>query len=80
MSRYTPRQSAEFEARQMCFEFGQRARRIAREVAETIKKAEKWLSKHFRTTKNTDSPPKQLFLDLNFSESPLCTLNSDLAL
>lgn len=48
MNRYTPRQSAEFEARQGCFEFGKRARRIAREVEATIKKAGKHLAKHFR--------------------------------
>lgn len=48
MNRYTPRQSEEFEARQMCFDFGKRARRIAREVAATIAKAGRHLTKHFR--------------------------------
>lgn len=48
MNRYTPRNSDEFEERQMCFDFGKRARRIAREVAATIAKAGRHLAKHFR--------------------------------
>lgn len=48
MNRYTPRNSDEFEARQMYFDFGKRARRIAREVAATIAKAGRHLAKHFR--------------------------------
>lgn len=48
MNRYTPRHSDEFETRQMCFEFGKRARRIASEVAATIAKAGRHLAKHFR--------------------------------
>lgn len=73
MNRYTPRNSAEFEARQMCFEFGKRARRIAAEVAATIKKAGKWLTKHFRAPL-TGQKPHQLVLELDsIAQIPLLT-------
>lgn len=38
MSRYTPRQSTEFEARQLCFEFGDACRFVAALVTN-VKKA-----------------------------------------
>ena len=64
MSRYTPRNSIEFEARQWCFEFGARARRIAAEVGRTIKTMKKWLCKEFRKAIQVKQP-HQFILELD---------------
>jgi hypothetical protein len=76
MNRYTPRNSSEFEARQICFEFGKRARRIAREVAATIKKAGKWLVKALNPAISFKKP-HQLVLELDaIAQMPLFDMRS----
>ncbi len=73
MNRYTPRNSEEFEARQFCFEFGKRARRIAKEVSTTIKKAGKYLAKQFHKALPAKKP-HQLILELDsIAQIPLFT-------
>jgi hypothetical protein len=64
MSRYTPRNSTEFETRQMCFEFGARARRIATQVGKTIKTMKKWLCREFRKAIQVKKP-HQYVLELD---------------
>lgn len=72
MSRYTPRQSAEFEARQRCFDFGMACRFVADLTANVKKSLTNWTRKFFAKPTKPTSPPVQLFLDLIFSDSPLC--------
>lgn len=77
MNRYTPRQSAEFEARQQCFDFGMACRFVADLTANVKKHLANYVRKFFAKPEKRNSPPVQLFLDLIFSESPLCLLQSD---
>jgi len=76
MNRYTPRKSAEFEARQQCFDFGMACRFVADLAANVKKQLTNYVRKFFAKPENRTSPPTQLFLDLNFSESPLYLLQS----
>lgn len=70
MSRMTPRNSPEFEARQMCLEFGARARRIMQAVSATIRKCHNLIVKHFATP-NTGKA-HQLVLELDsIAQMPL---------
>lgn len=80
MNRYTPRKSAEFEARQQCFDFGTACRFVADLTANVKKHLANYVRKFFAKPEKPISPPKQLFLDLIFSESPLCPLILDPAL
>ncbi len=77
MNRYTPRNSAEFEARQQCFDFGTACRFVADLTASVKKNLANYVRKFFAKHEQPISPPKQLFLDLIFSESPLCLLQLD---
>lgn len=73
MSRYTPRQSPEFEGRQLAFEFGEACRFVA-ELAASVKKTLcKYVSHFFKKMdlgSENQFPPEQLFLDLNFEGFP----------
>lgn len=80
MNRYTPRKSAEFEARQQCFDFGMACRFVADLTASVKKHLTNYVHKFFAKPEKRTSPPKQLFLDLNFSDSPLRQPILDLAL
>lgn len=55
MNRYTPRKSNEFEARQMCFDFGAACRFVA-ELAASVRKSLGGWWKKVRPT-----PPKPVF-------------------
>lgn len=70
MSRYTPRKSSEFEARQLCFEFGEACRFVAKLAAEVKKTLKSWAAKMFAPVINEASPPVQQNLDLNFEDFP----------
>lgn len=72
MNRYTPRQSAEFDARQQCFDFGMACRFVADLTASVKKHLANYVRKFFTKPEKHTSPPKQLFLDLIFSDYPLC--------
>lgn len=73
MSRYTPRQSAEFESRQMAFDFGAACRFVAQLGASIRKELRTWAAAFFAPVKNFVSPPEQQKLDLILSDSPLST-------
>lgn len=77
MNRYTPRNSAEFEARQQCFDFGMACRFVADLTASVKKHLANYVRKFFVKPEKPISPPKQLFLDLIFSESPLYLMPAD---
>ncbi|WP_295006845.1 hypothetical protein [uncultured Dechloromonas sp.] len=64
MSRYTPRQSAEFEDRQGCFEFGEACRFVAATVFDVKKAITSWV-KGFFAKANTAKKPHQLVLELD---------------
>lgn len=74
MNRYTPRNSPEFEARQLCLEFGGRARRIMQAVAKTISKCHNLIVRHFRTP--ITGKVHQLVLELDsIAQMPLWRTN-----
>lgn len=65
MNRYTPRKSAEFEARQFCFAFGEACRFVA-SLANDVKKALTGYVKAFFTkAAPIFKKPHQLVLELN---------------
>lgn len=66
MSRYTPRKSAEFESRQMAFEFGEACRFVANLVANVKNDLKKWACAFFRPVLATIFPPEQKILNLDF--------------
>lgn len=74
MNRYTPRNSAEFEARQQCFDFGMACRFVADLTASVKKHLANYVRKFFAKRNEQTFPPEQLFLDLNFYNSPLSTM------
>lgn len=72
MNRYTPRKSAEFEARQQCFDFGMACRFVADLTANVKRHLTNYVRKFFSKPEKPTSPPAQLFLDLIFLDYPLC--------
>lgn len=72
MNRYTPRQSAEFEARQQCFDFGMACRFVAATVCNVKKSLQSWVSKFFK--KPEPKRPHQSVLELDeIAQMPLLT-------
>lgn len=71
MSRYTPRQSAEFEARQQCFDFGAACRFVAATVYDVKKALTSWV-KGFFAKADTTKKPQQLVLELDaIAQTPM---------
>lgn len=64
MNRYTPRNSAEFEARQFCFAFGEACRFVA-STAANVKKALTNYVRAFFTKILVEKKPHQLVLELD---------------
>lgn len=64
--------SAEFEARQMSFDFAEVARAVLKITVETKTKLTAWALKFIRglRPKKPENPPKQLVLDLVFDLFP----------
>jgi len=61
----------------MAFSFGEACRFVADLVANVKKQLTSYVHHFFAKPKTKVSPPVQLFLDLIFSKSPLCTPNLD---
>lgn len=73
MSRYTPRNSAEFEARQFCFAFGEACRFVASTAASVKKALTSWVKRLFVKI-DTSRKPHQLVLELDsIAQMPLLT-------
>ncbi|MDP2881580.1 MAG: hypothetical protein Q8N89_08375 [Azonexus sp.] len=70
MNRYTPRRSAEFEARQFCFAFGDACRFVADLTAKIKNDLKKWAFNLFKPVLAPFTPPEQRILDLNFEDFP----------
>lgn len=71
MSRYTPRNSAEFEARQFCFAFGEACRFVASSAANVKKALTSWVKRLF-TKILVEKKPHQLVLELDgIAQMPL---------
>lgn len=65
MSRYTPRQSAEFEARQQCFDFGMACRFVASLTNDVKKALTGYVKTFFAKAEPTTKRPHQLVLELD---------------
>lgn len=64
MNRYTPRKSAEFEARQYCFDFGDACRFVAALANDVKKTLATWVKRLFARP-DTSKKPHQLVLELD---------------
>lgn len=73
MNRYTPRKSAEFEARQYCFDFGDACRFVASTAADVKKALTSWVKRLF-TKILIEKKPHQLVLEIDaIAQIPLFT-------